>query len=81
MEQKTIAVVGATDLQGKGVVNALTKEGSFKIRAISRKPGMYNGNAHKVVQGQNSDDRIQLAKEIATGKFTSLNEWIKQNVL
>ena len=31
--------------------------------------------------GPNADDRIQQAKEIATGKFTSLKEWIKQNAL
>lgn len=29
--------------------------------------------------GQNSEAQIQLAKEIATEEFTSLNEWINQN--
>ena len=29
--------------------------------------------------GPNSDKQIQLAKEIATEKFTSLSDWIKQN--
>ena len=29
--------------------------------------------------GQGSQAQIQLAKEIATGEFTSLNEWIKHN--
>ena len=29
--------------------------------------------------GPNSEAQIQLAKEIATDKFNSLNEWIKQN--
>lgn len=29
--------------------------------------------------GPNSEAQIQLAKEIATGDFTSLNDWIKQN--
>ena len=29
--------------------------------------------------GPNSEAHIQLAKEIATENFTSLNEWIKQN--
>ncbi|MCB9304864.1 MAG: hypothetical protein H6566_29900 [Lewinellaceae bacterium] len=29
--------------------------------------------------GPNADKQIELAKEIATEKFTSLNDWIKQN--
>jgi len=29
--------------------------------------------------GPNSEAQIQLAKDIATENFTSLNEWIKQN--
>jgi hypothetical protein len=29
--------------------------------------------------GPNSDERIQLAKEIATDEYNSLNNWIKQN--
>jgi len=29
--------------------------------------------------GSNSDAQIQLAKEIATEEFTTLNDWIKQN--
>jgi hypothetical protein len=31
--------------------------------------------------GPNSDDQIRLAKEISIDRFTTLNEWIKQNVL
>ena len=37
MKKKIIAVVGASGNQGKGVVDALVKEGSFYVRAISRK--------------------------------------------
>ncbi len=37
MEKKIIAVVGATGLQGKGVVDALKKNGSFnKIKKKSK---------------------------------------------
>ena len=30
--------------------------------------------------GGNADDRIQLAKEVATEEFISLNDWINKNV-
>lgn len=33
---KIIAVVGATGLQGGGVISALTQEGSWKIRGLTR---------------------------------------------
>lgn len=76
MEQKTIAVVGATGLQGKGVVNALIKEGSFNVRAISRNPGIYNGNAHEVVQGDLTDaDSLTAAFKGAHGVFVVTNFW------
>lgn len=55
MEKKIIAVVGATGQQGKGVVNALIKDGSFKVRAITRNPDKYQGNADEVVQGDLTD--------------------------
>ena len=35
---KTIAVIGATGVQGGGVIQELLKEGSWKIRAITRNP-------------------------------------------
>ena len=50
MENKTIAVIGATGLQGKGVVNALIKEGTFNVRAITRNPDDYSGKAQEVVR-------------------------------
>ena len=51
MEKKIIAVVGATGLQGKGVVNELIKEGTFNVRAITRNPNNYQGKADEAVQG------------------------------
>jgi uncharacterized protein YbjT (DUF2867 family) len=51
MVKKIIAVVGATGLQGKGVVNALKKSGSFTVRAITRNPDKYSGDADEVVLG------------------------------
>jgi uncharacterized protein YbjT (DUF2867 family) len=76
MKKKIIAVVGATGLQGKGVVNALIKEGSFKVRAITRNPNKYQGNADEVVQG----DLVNLtsltnAFKDAHGVFVVTNFW------
>jgi uncharacterized protein YbjT (DUF2867 family) len=39
MAKQVVAVVGATGLQGGGVVNALLASGEFSVRAISRNPG------------------------------------------
>ncbi len=50
MKNKTIAVIGATGSQGKGVVDALIREGTFRVRAISRNPDSYSGKADEVVK-------------------------------
>lgn len=44
-EKKLIAVFGATGHQGKGVVQALKQTGLFRIRALSRNPQSYIGEA------------------------------------
>ncbi|TDQ15078.1 uncharacterized protein YbjT (DUF2867 family) [Algoriphagus boseongensis] len=76
MEKKIIAVVGATGLQGKGVVDALKKEGSFTVRAITRNPSNYQGNADEVVQGDLKDlDSLTQAFEGAYGVFVVTNFW------
>jgi uncharacterized protein YbjT (DUF2867 family) len=75
-KKKTIAVVGATGLQGKGVVNALVKEGSFNVRAVSRHPDKYDGKAHEVVQGDlTSVDSLTKAFEGVHGVFVVTNFW------
>ncbi|OLY94248.1 Uncharacterized conserved protein YbjT, contains NAD(P)-binding and DUF2867 domains [Cnuella takakiae] len=76
MEKKIIAVVGASGLQGSGVVNALKKEGSFNVRAITRNPSKYQGKADEVVQA----DLMDLASMInafkgAHGVFVVTNFW------
>lgn len=76
MKKKIIAVVGATGLQGKGVVDALIKEGSFEVRAITRNPDKYTGSAHKVVKGDLSDlNSLTLAFKEVYGVFVVTNFW------
>ncbi len=76
MEKKIIAVVGATGLQGKGVVNALIKEGSFKVRAITRNLNKYQGRADEVVQGDLMDlESLTNAFKDAHGVFVVTNFW------
>ena len=87
MEKKIIAVVGATGLQGNGVVNALMQEGSFKVRAITRNPKKYQGKADQVVQGDLMDmESLTNAFKDAHGVFVVTNfwegadEWVQGNI-
>lgn len=76
MEKKLIAVVGATGLQGKGVVSALINEGTFNVRAITRNPDKYAGKAHEVVKGDLTDVRsLTAAFKGAHGVFVVTNFW------
>lgn len=73
---KTIAVIGATGLQGTGVVNALVNDGTFKVRAITRNPDTYQGNAHEVVHGDlNNEVTLKNAFKDAYGVFLVTNFW------
>ena len=76
MEKKTIAVIGATGAQGKGVVSTLVKEGSFTIRAVTRNPDRYTGEAHEVVKGDLTDNpSLKEAFRDAYGVFVVTNFW------
>ena len=76
MEKKIIAVVGATGSQGKGVVDALIKEGSFKVRAITRNPDKYQGKANEAVQGDLTNlESLTNAFKGAHGVFVVTNFW------
>jgi uncharacterized protein YbjT (DUF2867 family) len=76
MDKKVIVVVGATGLQGKGVVNALIKEGTFRVRAITRNPDKYQGKADEVVQGDLTDvESLTNAFKGAHGVFVVTNFW------
>lgn len=76
MERKIITVIGATGSQGKGVVDALVKEGTFKVRAVTRNPEKYSGNADEVVKADLTDlDSLTKAFENAHGVFVVTNFW------
>jgi len=76
MENKIIAVIGATGSQGKGVVNALVKDGTFKVRAITRNPEKYTGKANEVVKGDLTDlSSLTAAFKGAHGVFVVTNFW------
>lgn len=76
MNKKIIAVVGATGMQGNGVVNALKREGSFKVRAITRNLDKYEGNADEAVQADLTDpESLTNAFENAYGVFVVTNFW------
>lgn len=76
MGKKIIAVIGATGSQGKGVVNALVKEGSFKVRAVTRNPEKYSGKADEVVKGDLTDlESLTEAFKNANGVFVVTNFW------
>lgn len=74
--KKTIAVIGATGSQGKGVVNALVHESSFNVRAITRNPEKYSGKAHETVYTDLNDlQSLKEALKDAYGVFVVTNFW------
>ena len=76
MKNKTIVVIGATGSQGKGVVNALIKDGTFKVRAITRNPDNYSGKANEVVKADLNDlSSLTAAFKGAHGVFVVTNFW------
>jgi uncharacterized protein YbjT (DUF2867 family) len=76
MEKKIIAVIGATGLQGKGVIDSLLTDGTFKARAVTRNPEKYTGNADEVVKGDLTDlASLTEAFKNAHGVFVVTNFW------
>ncbi|OKS88092.1 NmrA/HSCARG family protein [Mucilaginibacter polytrichastri] len=76
MEKQTIVVIGATGSQGKGIVNALINEGSFNVRAITRNPEKYTGQAGEAVYADLQN--LQSLKDAFTnayGVFVVTNFW------
>ncbi|MEO6284260.1 MAG: NmrA/HSCARG family protein [Dyadobacter sp.] len=76
MEQKSIVVLGATGAQGKRVVNALVDDGSFHVKAVTRNPEKYSGNAQEAVFADlNNLQSLKDAFKDAYGVFVVTNFW------
>lgn len=73
---KTIAVLGATGQQGKGVVAALKSNTDFKVRAITRSPDKYQGEADEAVAANLNDQAsLEAAFDNVYGVFAVTNFW------
>jgi uncharacterized protein YbjT (DUF2867 family) len=78
MNQKRIAVIGATGQQGGGVVRALQAAGQFRVRALTRNPGQHQGLAEEVVEADlNRPETLGPAFAGAHGVFLVTNFWEK----
>ena len=76
MENKIIAVIGATGSQGKGVVNSLIKDGTFRVRAVTRNPDNYAGKAHEVIKADLTNlNSLTDAFKNTHGVFVVTNFW------
>src|SRR3989441_10136095 len=68
--RKLIAVIGATEQQGGGVVRALQACGQFKVRALTRNPGKHRDLADEVVEADlNRPETLAAAFKGAYGVF------------
>lgn len=76
MKRKRIVVIGATGRQGKSVVDALVHQGVFQVRAITRKPESYSGQAHEVVKADlNDPESLKEAFKDVDGVLAVTNFW------
>src|SRR6202162_4774882 len=74
INEKLIAVIGATGQQGGGVVRALQASGQFKVRALSRNPGKHRDLGDEVVEADlNHPETLKAAFEGAHGVFLVTN--------
>lgn len=74
--KKLIAVIGATGQQGSGVIRALKANGRFRVRALTRDPGKYDGPADEVAAADlNRPETLAAALEGAYGVFAVTNFW------
>src|SRR5882724_8524043 len=74
--RKLIAVVGATGLQGGGVVRALQARSQFKLRALTRDPDKHRNLAEEVVAADlNRPETLEAAFKAAHGVFLVTNFW------
>ena len=76
MTNKMIAVLGATGSQGGGVVEALMRQGQFKVRALTRNPDKAVGLADEVVAADlTQPETLAPALEGAYGVFANTNSF------
>ncbi len=76
MSKKIIAVIGASGLQGGGVVSALKQHTDFAVRAVTRNPEKYQGKADDVVKADLSDAAsVEAALRGVYGVFAVTNFW------
>lgn len=74
--KKLIAVIGATGNQGGGVIRAIQANGEFRVRALTRDPGKYDGLADEVVEADlNGPESLKSALDGAYGVFAVTNAW------
>src|SRR5712672_2368911 len=73
---KLIAVVGATGLQGGAVIRALQANEQFKVRALTRNPAKHSELGYEVVQADlNRPETLSAAFAGAHGVFLVTNFW------
>lgn len=71
---KTIAVIGATGVQGGGVVRALQERGKIKVRALTRNPNAAAGLADEVVTADLTRPETVSGTCLRTSKTTRISD-------
>ncbi len=75
-DRPLIAVIGASGAQGGSVVRALRERGTFRVRALTRNPDRYAGEADEVVEADLSrPETLAAAFEGAHGAFVVTSFW------
>ena len=75
-DRPLIAVIGASGAQGGAVVRALVDRGTYRVRALTRNPDRYAGEADEVVEADLSrPETLAAAFEGAYGAFVVTNFW------
>jgi uncharacterized protein YbjT (DUF2867 family) len=75
-DRELIAVIGATGKQGGAVARALKTSGLFKVRALTRNPGIHRELAEEVVEADlTRPETLKTAFAGAHGVFLVTNFW------